>query len=180
MTAENEEQSEELRQLRISYERQKQEIETKDARIAMLESEFALQNRAPPRGPFPKSHYSDTSFASTIPAHPVGSSNGSFDDGNDRFHQFSGLGIQAEHFRNLASPRCEAPGTPSMLSAALDVHAPRAESRQTLTSVTTRNLDDIECPSLDISDVSSLSSADEEGSDAYPETEHYPMRVDLM
>lgn len=177
LAADNEEQSTELRELRLTYERQKQDIESRDQRIAMLETEFAMANMAPPRSTLMKNPVSN--YSTSIPVEPATSAfaNSEYDDGHGRLRSISSLGFQTSEVRGLASPRFEAPGTPSMISATLDVAAPRAHSSATLTSVATRNFDDADGPSVhySFSDMSSLSGADEDGSDAgYPDADHYP------
>jgi len=180
LSANNEEQSAELRELRLTYERQKQDIESRDQRIAMLETEFAMANMAPPRSTLMKNHYSDpvSNFNTSIAVEPAGSAftNSEYDDGHGRLRSISSLGFQPD-IRNMSSPRFEAPGTPSMMSATLDVAAPRAHSSATLTSVATRNFEDADGHSVNysFSELSSLSGADEDGSDAgYPDADHYP------
>lgn len=186
LAADNEEQSSELRELRLTYERQKQDIESRDQRIAMLETEFAMANMAPPRSTMMKNHYTSDpvpAFPTSVAVEPAYSSfsNSDYNDGNGRMRSISSLGFQPSEIRGLSSPRFEAPGTPSMISATLDIAAPRAHSSATMTSVATHNFDDADVHSVhySFSDMSSLSGADDGGDAGYPDTDHYPTRVDL-
>jgi len=189
LAAENEEQSSELKTLRLAKERQRQDIETRDARIALLETEFAMANMAPPRNTIVKNHFADTDFAMDFGADfGAGSSrealfsNSDFDDGTGRLRSLSSLGYPAKMNGGVSSPRFDAPGTPSMMSSVLDVHPQRAQSSMTQASVATHNVNDIDDHSVHYSsDMSSLSDVDEDGSDlGYPEDEnYYPIRVGM-
>ncbi len=153
----------------------------------MLETEFALANKAPPRSPIMTNHFAEPmpDFNQPVATEPAASSsfmNSEYSDGNGRLRSISSLGFQSADIKGLNSPRFEAPGTPSMISTTLEIPPQRAQSSQTMTSVATRNIDDDadqQSVRYSFSDMSSLSSADEDGSDAgYPDAEHYPIRVE--
>eukprot|EP00210_Caulerpa_lentillifera_P001069 g1031.t1 len=195
LATDNEEQSNELRELRLMYERQKQDIEIRDERLTYLETEFAMLNKAPPRIPISKNHYSES--VSSFPGAPVmppvptpfrGSQRPAVreftNELTSRMNSFNGTGYESLVDMAGRSPRLDAPGTPSVVGAGLDPVRPRAQSSATNISVPTNQYDEADIRSMNysIDDMSSLSGADDEdGSTAgYPEDDRQPIHVDSL
>lgn len=176
------------------YERQKQDIEIRDERLAFMETEFAMLNKAPPRIPVTKNHYSESvsSFQGVPPMPPMPSSlNGSSrapreftNELTSRLNAFSGPGLDSSADFAGRSPRLDAPGTPSVVGTGVDIVRPGAQSSATNISVPTHQYDEADMHSLNYSfgEMSSLSGADdEEGSIVeYPETEQGLAQVDSL
>eukprot|EP00210_Caulerpa_lentillifera_P009087 g8669.t1 len=192
LATDNEEQSNELRELRLMYERQKQDIEVRDERLAYMETEFAMLNKAPPRIPMSKSHYSESvsSFPAAAPvpmSPPISRVQRLSRDYSTEFSSrlnSTDWGDESSVDVSGRSPRFDAPKTPPMVGTGLELVGSRAKSSATNISVPTRQCEevDLNLSNCSYSDMSSLSGADdEEGSNVgYPENDHYPIQVDAM
>lgn len=176
------------------YERQKQDIEVRDERLAYMETEFAMLNKAPPRIPITKSHYSESvsSFpaaAVMAPASPQmkGAQRLARDystDFSSRLNAFGDLGDESSVDVPSRSPRLDAPKTPPMVGLGLELMGSRTKTSGTSVSVPTQEYEEAELHSANYSysDMSSLSGADDEDESivGYPENEQYPIQVDSM
>lgn len=173
------------------YERQRQDIEVRDERLAYMETEFAMLNKAPPRIPITKSHYSESvsSFPAGVMA-PVspqmkGTQRLARDFSTDftsRLNAFGDIGDESSVDVPNRSPRLDAPKTPPMVGVGLELMNSRMKTSGTSVSVPTQEYEEAELLSSNYSDMSSLSGADDEdGSIAgYPENDQYPIQVDSM